>query len=265
MLATSNAKKRVTQLVPEVSVITIVKNDSTGLEKTVRSLLTQSFLDWECLIISAPSEDDSQTIANQIARLDARITHYEETTPGIYESMNQGVGLAKGNYVIFLNAGDVFANLKSIGILYKEILNSNFPVVIGGYSTGEKEYFFKSKNFGPNRFSLNIRWGCHQSMIFKLDEVKSVGRFSQHYKLASDFDLVLKLTKKNSGNRISDVVSIIDPNGISNTQILNVLNEKQKIRRDFFGRFSPGLFLGTIWTYLVLGKINLRNFILRMI
>jgi len=257
-------KRRVTQLVPEVSVITIVKNDSTGLEKTIRSLLTQTFIDWESLIISASSEDDTQAVANQIARCDARISHYEETTPGIYESMNQGVGLAKGNFVIFMNAGDVFANPKSIEILYKEILNTNFPVVIGGYSTGEREYSFKSRNFGPNRFSLNKRWGCHQSMIFRLGEVKSVDRFSQKYKLASDFDLVLKLTKKNSGRRISDVISIIDPNGISNTQIKKVLTEKQKIRRDFFGRLSPNILLGFIWTHLVFGKIQLRLTILKL-
>jgi hypothetical protein len=178
--------------------------------------------------------------------------------------MNQGVGLAKGTYVIFMNAGDVFANSTSLGILYKEILNTNFPMVIGGYSTGERNYSFKSKNFGPNRFSLNRRWGCHQSMIFKLVEVKSVDGFSQQYKLASDFELVLKLTRKNLGRRISDVVSIIDPNGISNTQIRKVLNEKQKIRRDFFGRFSPNLLLGMIWTQLVLLKIKLRLFILNL-
>ena len=245
-------------MTPEVSVITVVKNDSAGLEKTLLSLVAQSFINWECLIISAPSEDDTQAVANQLVRHDSRIMHCNENFPGIYQSMNQGAGLAKGPFAIFMNAGDVFANPKSIEILYNEILEANCSVVVGGYSTGEKEYSFKPRNFGSNRFSLNRRWGCQQSMIFKLADVKSVGRFSEEYKLASDFELVLKLVKKKPGKRISAVVSIVDPNGISSTQIEKVLNEKQRIRRDFFGRYAPNLFLGKIWTYLVLGKIRLR-------
>ena len=250
-----------TQLIPEVSVITVVKNDSAGLEMTLRSLVEQTFISWECLIISATSEDDTKAVAKQFARGDSRVRHYDESAPGIYQSMNQGVELVQSPYVIFMNAGDIFANPNAIKILYNQIHNANYSVVVGGYSTGEKEYSFKSRNFGPSRFSLNRRWGCHQSMIFKLADVKSVGRFSEMYKLASDFELVLKLVKKKSGKRISEVVSIVDPNGISNTQIKKVLNEKQKIRRDLFGDYAPNLLLGKIWTYLVLGKIRLRHFI----
>jgi glycosyltransferase involved in cell wall biosynthesis len=253
--------KRVTQLIPQVSVITVVKNDSAGLEKTLLSLIDQIFINWECLIISASSEDDTRAVANQFARGDARVTHYFESTPGIYQSMNQGVGIARGPYIVFMNAGDVFANPNSIEILFNEILESNYPVVVGGYSTGEKEYSFKPIKFGLTRFSLNRRWGCHQSMLFNLAEVKSVGKFSEQYKLASDFELVLKLVKKKPGRRLREVVSIIDPNGISNTQIKKVLKEKQKIRSEIFGRYALNLSLGHFWTYLVLGKIRLRLFI----
>lgn len=248
---------------PEVSVITVVKNDSTGLEKTIRSLDAQSFINWECLIISAPSGDDTQAVASKLARHNARITHYEENIPGIYQSMNQGVELARGAFLIFMNAGDQFANPKAIEILYQEILDTNYSVVVGGYSTGDKDYSFKPRNFGANQFSLNRRWGCHQSMIFRLADLKSEGRFSEQYSLAADFELVLKLLKKKTGRRIGEVVSIIDPYGISNTQIRKVLNEKQKIRRDFFGGYAPDLLLGKIWTYIVLGKIRLRLFITR--
>lgn len=247
-------------MIPAVSVITVVKNDAAGLEKTLNSLVEQSFLSWECLIISGSSEDDTKAVARQLARDHSRVRHFDESTPGIYQSMNQGVGLAQSPYLIFMNAGDIFANPNSIEILYNEILEANYSVVVGGYSTGDKEYSFKSKDFGPGRFSLNRRWGCHQSMIFNLNDVKSVGGFSEKYKLASDFELVLKLVKKKAGKRMSEVVSIVDPNGISNTQIEKVLNEKQKIRRDLFGDYTPNLLLGKIWTYLVLGKIRLRLF-----
>ena len=253
-----------TQLKPEVSVITVVKNDSAGLEKTLHSLLAQSFTNWECLIISAFSEDETKEVANQLAKRDSRINHYNEKSPGIYQSMNHGIELAEGAYAVFMNAGDVFANPNAIGILHNEILEGNYSVVVGGYSTGDKEYSFNPRKFGPNRFSLNRRWGCHQSMIFKLVEIKYVKGFSEQYKLASDFEVVLKLVCKKPGKRISEVVARVDPNGISNTQIGIVLKEKQKIRREFFGRFTLNLLLGKIWTYLVSGKICLRLFFAKL-
>lgn len=253
--------KRVTQLIPEVSVITVVKNDSKGLQKTINSLFSQSFPTWECLIISARSEDDTRVVATEIADSDDRVTHFQESTPGIYEAMNQGILLAKAPALVFMNAGDVFAFSNGLENLYKELVDQNYPVVIGAYSTGEKIFSYKRKTFGPKSFSLNRRWGCHQSMIFRTDVVNSVGGFSLDYKIASDFDLVLKILSKFNGIRIREIVSVIEPNGISSTQIRNVLFEKQEIRRKHFGKYSWSALLGEAWTALVRSKIKLRSLV----
>jgi glycosyltransferase involved in cell wall biosynthesis len=248
----------VTQLIPEVSVITVVKNDSKGLQKTISSLFPQTLPAWECLIISAISEDDTQEVATEIADSDDRITHIQESAPGIYEAMNQGILLAKAPSLIFMNAGDVFAFSKAIEILNKEMQDQNCPIVIGGYSTGERVFSFRHKSFGPRSFSLNRRWGCHQSMILSKNVVTSCGGFSLDYKIASDFELVLKMLSESRGLRIGEVVSVIEPNGISNTEIRKVLSEKQQIRRKHFGKYSLSALLGEVWTLLVLSKINLR-------
>ena len=250
-----------TQLIPEVSVITVVKNDSKGLQKTISSLFSQTFLTWECLIISARSEDNTQVVATEIADSDDRVTHIQESAPGIYEAMNQGILLAKAPALIFMNAGDVFAFSNSIAVLNKEMHEQNCPIVIGGYSTGERVFSYKRKTFGPKSFSLNKRWGCHQSMILRKNLVYSVGGFSLDYKIASDFELVLKMLSESKGIRIREVVSVIEPNGISSTQIRKVLSEKQEIRRKHFGNYSLSALLGEVWTLLVLSKINLRSLI----
>jgi len=248
----------VTQLIPEVSVITVVKNDSKGLQKTVSSLVSQTFPTWECLIISARSEDDTQLVATEIADSDDRITHIHESTPGIYEAMNQGILLARAPSLIFMNAGDIFAFSKAIEILHKEMQDQNSSIVIGGYSTGERAFSYQRKTFGPRSFSLNRRWGCHQSMILRKNLVDSVGGFSLDYKIASDFELVLKMLSKSKGMRIREVVSMIEPTGIPSTQIRIVLREKQEIRRKHFGKYSLIALLGEVWTLLVLSKINIR-------
>jgi len=93
------------------------------------------------------------------------------------------------------------------------------------------------------------------------NDVNSVGGFSLDYQIASDFDLVLKIVSKSNGMRIRQVVSVIEPNGISSTQIRKVLGEKQEIRRKHFGRYSLSALFGEVWTVLVLSKIKLRSLI----
>ena len=200
-------------------------------------------------------------IATQIADSDDRITHIQENAPGIYEAMNQGLELAKAPAIIFMNAGDVFAFSNAIEVLNKEMLYQNCPIVIGGYSTGEKIFSFRHKSFGARSFSLNTRWGCHQSMILRKSDVTSCGGFSLDYKIASDFELVLKILSESKGIRIREVVSVIEPNGISSTQIRKVLSEKQEIRQKHFGKYSLSALLGEVWTLLVLSKINFRSLI----
>ena len=98
-------------------------------------------------------------------------------------------------------------------------------------------------------------------MILCKNLVDSVGGFSLDYKIASDFELVLKMLSESKGMRIREVVSVIEPNGISSAQIRKVLSEKQEIRRKHFGRYSLSTLLGEVWTLLVLSKINLRSLI----
>ncbi len=242
----------------KVSVVTVVKNDSDGLKETIRSLLLQTLSDWECLIISAPSDDDTQMVADSFVKSDNRVSHYHESHPGIYNSMNQGVNLARAPFVIFMNAGDTFKSPRSAETLFLEIQLQNTSLVVGGYSIGKRSYTYKRKSFGIKCFSINRRWGCHQSMIFSRDDIILVGGFSLDYKIASDFDLVMKILSKRKGRRISEIVSVIEPNGISSTQIRKVLTEKQEIRRKHFGKYSLSALLGEVWTLLVLSKINLR-------
>jgi putative colanic acid biosynthesis glycosyltransferase len=255
---------RATQLNPKISIITVVKNDACGLQATLDSLFTQSVCEWECLIISGKSRDKTQITADLNAFRDARITHLEEEKSGIYQAMSQGVCCAKADYVIFMNAGDVFAFNGAVELILGKIINENRPVVIGGYAADGKSYSFKPRDFGPRDFSINRRWGCHQSMIFDKRLLLESGGFSLEYCLASDFDLVLRMIRNTKGLRIAEVISVIDSTGVSNANIRQVLKEKQEIRARFFGKGSVQKFEGAIWTLFVISKINSRKLLSKL-
>lgn len=93
---------------PLVSVITVVFNNSDHIEKTILSVLNQTFKDKEYIIIDGASTDGTLEI---IKRFDQKIDLWQsEPDKGIYDAMNKGLHLAQGTYVQFLNSGDLFSD-----------------------------------------------------------------------------------------------------------------------------------------------------------
>jgi glycosyltransferase involved in cell wall biosynthesis len=245
----------------QVSIITIVKNNSPGLRKSLISALSQSFKNWECLVIVANSEDLTWNTALEFQDADSRIKVFKEIRNGIYPAMNQGVSTANSEYLVFMNAGDQFSDPESLDVLAREIESGDYSLVVGGYRVEgiASSYSFRRKNFYELAFSLNRRWGCHQSMIFRSDVITCIGAFSENYEIASDFDLVLKALAIKKGLRIPQIISCIEPEGLSDTQIWKVLYEKQKSRRMNHQVISNSYILGGFWTAAVATKIICRK------
>ena len=91
-----------------LSIITINRNNEIGLEKTISSLRMQSNQDFEWIFIDGNSTDLSLALANQFTRVRDRLV--SEPDGGIYNAMNKGAMLARGECILFLNSGDIFAN-----------------------------------------------------------------------------------------------------------------------------------------------------------
>ena len=97
-----------------VSIITINKNNKIGLVKTINSVLTQVDASFEYIIIDGKSDDGSLEILNENSH---RIDFFSsETDLGIYHAMNKGIDKANGDYLLFLNSGDI---LKDQNVLKK--------------------------------------------------------------------------------------------------------------------------------------------------
>ena len=86
-----------------ISIVTVCKNDASGLEKTLKSVLQQSYPNIEHVIIDAASSDGSAEIAASYPHIKK---HVSEIDQGVYDGMNKGIGLCEGDYILFLNSGD---------------------------------------------------------------------------------------------------------------------------------------------------------------
>ena len=90
----------------KLSIVTVNYNDAAGLERTIKSVLCQTFRDFEFIIIDGGSTDGSVDV---IKRYEGRIDYWvSERDGGIYPGMNKGLRQARGEYVNFMNGGDCY-------------------------------------------------------------------------------------------------------------------------------------------------------------
>jgi putative colanic acid biosynthesis glycosyltransferase len=243
--------------VPKVSIVTIVKDHAGGLSNTYESLAKQLFEDWEMIIIVGQSRDSTLNVAQALQHLDNRVRAIAQSGLGIYTAMNQGIENSLGEYVWFMNAGDRFASNEVVKHAIALISVSQVGLVIGGSQITKenfsKIYSFPARKVSVFNFSFSRRGGCHQAMIFKSDIIRELGGYATDYKLANDFELILKVIQRAGAIRVPMVFATVEPGGVSELEILLVLEEKNHIRSAFFQRKSI-LLLSLIWTYAAVSK-----------
>lgn len=250
---------------PLVSIVTIVKNDAIGLSRTFSSIRTQTSLDWQMLIVVAPSSDNSVELADEIANENDAVCVIRQESLGIFSAMNEGLNYASGEFIWFMNSGDIFAGPEVLGLATNEMAKSSLGVVVGGYQIRQKaivsKYAFRRKKITPLSFAFSRRGGCHQAMIFRTSFVKEIGGFNLNYRVNSDFLLALSIIKLGGGQRVPDVYADVEPGGFADQNIYTVHNEKHELRKLFFGSKWVNL-LSNCWTFAARCKILTRRLLL---
>lgn len=200
-----------------LSIITINLNNAAGLRKTVDSVVSQTFQDFEFLIIDGGSSDESLDIINHYSN---NITDWvSEPDKGIYNAMNKGINKAKGEYCLFLNSGDWLCNSEILKTVYNSSLTDD---IIYGDS-----YFFYQKDIPclveePEEITFMRFFKhslCHQAMFIRrnlFDETR-FGLYREDYKIVSDWEFNLRaiIMGKCTVKHISVPISYIAENGIS--------------------------------------------------
>jgi len=182
---------------PKLTVITIVYNNVRDIERTIKSVLNQTHKNIEYIIIDGKSTDGTLEVIEKYKTHISKIV--SETDKGIYDAMNKGLALAKGDYVLFMNSGDeiydehtvedVFASATGADIYYgeTEMYNDNWESL--GRRRHEAPENFDWKSF---RFGMNV---SHQAIYIKRSITVP---YDLKYKYSSDIDWIIKAAKKSS-------------------------------------------------------------------
>ena len=179
----------------KISIITVCFNEEKNIKATINSVLRQKSTDYEYIICDGKSTDKTVEFAesyrSKFEKLGINYTIKSERDGGIYCGMNNGIDLATGDYVIFMNAGDCFHGEYAITNIVDSLEVSNLPDVIYGDATYVERGFYKIWRAGNISKINNGLPFCHQSCLVLTDLIKN-NKFDTSFKICADYDMLAK-------------------------------------------------------------------------
>lgn len=224
----------------KLSIITINLNNKEGLQKTIESIVNQTFKDYEFIIIDGGSNDGSIDV---IELYKENITYWiSEPDKGIYNAMNKGIRIAKGEYYYFLNTGD---RLKSNDVLEKifeddpheSFICANFFKEYGNSLIKDDSY--RLRDWNEQLYDLYSDNLCHQDFFIKSDNFDKYGLYDETMKITADwklFFIAIGLNHEKVCYKDIDLV-IYNMEGLSSTIGGAVISkEKRKVFNEYLSQ-----------------------------
>ncbi|MBQ7586955.1 MAG: glycosyltransferase [Lachnospiraceae bacterium] len=167
---------------PLFTIITVCYQAESVIEATIRSVLDQSFTDFEYIIVDGASTDGTNEIIKKYLS-DPRLVHISEPDKGLYDAMNKGIRLSKGSYLNFMNAGDCLADpdvLKDVS----RVIEDNPDV---DFIYGDVLYIYENGSEGVRKYP----WYCSTKLYQLLgDCINHQSMFAKRHNYAErEFDL----------------------------------------------------------------------------
>ena len=233
----------------KLSIITINYNNAAGLKKTLDSVALQSCTDFEYIVVDGASTDGSvdiirefeQDLASRISPLASRLKWLSEPDTGIYNAMNKGVRLAKGEYTLMLNSGDYLVDENVIGKVLP--LLDGTDIIQGNTIEDINDKKFRNRGYGKSDidfFDVMKGFFLHQASFCRRDMFDKYGMFDESYRIIGDTKFfMICLGKENASFKYVDVdVANYDIHGISaetNGEWARLrMVERQKMREELY-------------------------------
>lgn len=223
---------------PFLSIITVCLNDKVGFARTRDSVFEQTETDFEWIIVDGWSSDGSLEAIREIE--DARILYTSEPDAGIYDAMNKGMGMARGEWVWFMNAGDTFFAADTVTKVRS--VSAGYDIVFGEaevFSKGGEILGLRSETL-PHQVPLrpkkmDFRFGMlisHQAFVVR----RSIAPlFNLSYKWGADFDWMLRIFEKTTRAKRLNVLARVQREGATTENWRASMRERFAIMRIHFG------------------------------
>ncbi|MCM1522463.1 MAG: glycosyltransferase [Muribaculaceae bacterium] len=232
---------------PLFSIITVTRNAAATLPATLESVRNQTCNLYEFIIVDGNSEDSTIEQARNSGIEGMKLV--SEPDRGLYDAMNKGLGMAKGDYVIFLNAGDAFHSPDTLKILADVILDNDYPGIVYGQTdivNSDRVKIADRHLLAPSNLTLDsFKQGmvvCHQAFVVLR---KLTGNYNTRYKYSADYEWCIHCLQRSHRNRYVDL-TLIDylSEGMTTRHHKTSLLERFDIMSKYYGFFP------TLWRHI---------------
>ncbi|MEO6829567.1 MAG: glycosyltransferase family 2 protein [Acidobacteriaceae bacterium] len=233
---------------PLISVITVVYNGSKSITPTVNSVATQTFHNYELIVVDGASTDGTVDALNQ---MDDKIDYWvSEPDAGIYDAMNNGIKLARGEWLYFLNSGDTFVSPRVLERIAAFLEQSSAPIVVGyvnvlddGNAAGRFPLGIASSHSIRELFRNRF---CHQALFIRRKSYQEVGGFDARFPTFADFFAFCRISKRLGGfEQVPIEIANFDLFGASSDyrKSLPLYRERERIFNQLGEKKSPPAYL----------------------
>ena len=213
MLKNQNYKKKKKE--PIFSIITVVLDGEKYIEKTIKSVLGQSFKNFEYIVVDGKSKDGT---INIIRKYSKKITKWvSEKDKGLYDAFNKGIKMSKGKYICIVNSDDLLTKNALSTINNYVVLNPDIDFFFGSV----KKHWGILHGYRPEK--IRYSWGFYSShstgFFIKRISAKKVGQYNIKYKYHADYDYFYRMIVKKNLTGIAtkekEIVGIFRRGGFS--------------------------------------------------
>lgn len=244
----------------KVSIITVSYNNCETIEETIRSVLSQDYLNLEYIIVDGVSTDRSPEVIKGFGDKIAKII--SEKDKGMYDAINKGIRAASGDIIGLLHADDLFENNKVVSLIVTAFTENHYDAIYGDLVYVERQNTnnilrsWKSGKYHHGMFSKG--WmPPHPTFYAKRELFSRYGFYNTAFRFASDYELMLRFIHKNTIRLgyIPQVLVRMRTGGKSNIRIGNrIAANKEDYNAWVVNGLNPGLIriikpLSKIWQF----------------
>lgn len=219
-----------------ISIITVTYNRAHVITRAIEGVLRQKYKDYEYIIVDGASKDNTTDILKKYEpKFEGRMRWISEPDKGLYDAINKGIRMAKGDVVGIINSDDYFHRDDTFDIIAKAFEAPNIDAIYAE-SRHEKangdEYQTKSgKSFRKWKMRIGMM-PSHQTFYAKRELFDKYGAYKTDYKITADFELLLRFIYLNKVNvkYIPEALFTFSLGGVSTTLSNKMLVNKETVK-----------------------------------
>lgn len=243
---------------PKVSIITVCRNSEKTIERTIKSVLDQTYDNIEYIIIDGASSDHTMDIVRSYEKKSGcRMRYISEKDDGIYYAMNKGIDMSSGDLIGIINSDDFYESA-AVETVVKNYDPQIRYQILYGETRSLKDGREESVSIGSSEF-IPERMISHPACFITKDVYKDLGKYDTKYISAADYDFMLRMyySKKVEFKEIYAIIVNFSLGGMcgSDAAYLDLLNLQKNYGKISDGRYRWLIFKNRMYSLLVHHKM----------